>query len=201
MINIKTGTDLYTVINENQVQAFTNFYTQLFQKLIITSDKYVEDVFVAEEIVQDVFLKIWEDPEGLNEIKSINSYLYRSVINTSINYLNRQKNIERHHLKIVSNYTEESLIELDEENELIVLINAEIEKLPSQCKKVFKLSRFEHLKYKEIANLLSISERTVENHISNALKTLRAELLGKKEVVNKLKSKKFLILLNFLLVS
>ncbi len=194
MINIKTGTDLYTVINENQVQAFTNFYTQLFQKLIITSDKYVEDVFVAEEIVQDVFLKIWEDPEGLNEIKSINSYLYRSVINTSINYLNRQKNIERHHLKIVSNYTEESLIELDEENELIVLINAEIEKLPSQCKKVFKLSRFEHLKYKEIANLLSISERTVENHISNALKTLRAELLGKKEVVNKLKSKKFLIL-------
>lgn len=200
MIDIKTGTDLYVVINENQVQAFTNFYTQFFQKLLITSDKYVEDVFIAEEIVQDVFLKIWEDTEGLNEIKSINSYLYRSVINSSINYLNRQKNIERHHLKIASYYSEESLLELDDENELIVLINNEIEKLPTQCKKVFKLSRFDHLKYKEIANLLDISERTVENHIANALKILRAELLGKKIVSNKLQNKKFLILLNFLLM-
>ncbi|WP_316785670.1 RNA polymerase sigma-70 factor [Pedobacter frigiditerrae] len=201
MINIKTGTDLYVVINENQVPAFTNFYTQFFQKLLLTSDKYVEDVFIAEEIVQDVFLKIWEDPEGLNEIKSINSYLYRSVINASINYLNRQKNIERHHLKIASNYSEESLVELDEENELIVLINNEIEKLPAQCKKVFKLSRFEHLKYKEIANLLDISERTVENHIANALKLLRVELLGRKTIKNKLQNKKFLIFLNFLLIS
>lgn len=191
MINIKTGTDLYQVINENQVQVFTNFYTQFFQKLLITSDKYVEDIFIAEEIVQDVFLKIWENPEGLNEIKSINSYLYRSVINASINYLNRQKNIERHHLKIASDYSEESLVELDEENELIVLINDEIEKLPAQCKKIFKLSRFEHLKYKEIATLLNISERTVENHIANALKQLRTELLGKGAVVNKQQNKKF----------
>lgn len=200
MINIRTGADLYHIINENEVPAFTSFYTQFFQKLLLASDKYVEDVFIAEEIVQDVFLKIWEDPENLNEIKSINSYLYKSVINASINYLNRQKNIERHHLKIASNYSEESLIELDEENELIVLINNEIEKLPAQCKKVFKLSRFEHLKYKEIANLLNISERTVENHIANALKTLRTELLGGKAVVNKLQNKKFLIFLNFLLM-
>jgi RNA polymerase sigma-70 factor (family 1) len=201
VINIKTGTDLYQVINENHIQAFTDFYTQFFQRLLITSDKYVEDIFVAEEIVQDVFLKIWEDPQGLHEIKSINSYLHRSVINASINYLNRQKNIERHHLKIAANYSEESLIELDEENQLIVLINNEIEKLPAQCKKVFKLSRFEHLKYKEIASLLDISERTVENHISNALKILRVELLGKKIIKNKLQNKKFLIFLNFLLVN
>jgi len=200
VINIKTGTDLYVVINENQVPAFTSFYRQFYQKLLLTSDKYVEDIFIAEEIVQDVFLKIWEEPEGLNEIKLINSYLYRSVINASINYLNRQKNIERHHLKIAANYSEESLIELDEENELIVLINTEIEKLPTQCKKIFKLSRFEHLKYKEIANLLNISERTVENHIASALKTLRSELLGKKTVVNKLQNKKFSIFLSFLLM-
>lgn len=201
MRSIKTGTDLYDVINENQVSVFTSFYTQFFQKLLLTSDKYVEDVFVAEEIVQDVFLKIWESPEGLNEIKSINSYLYRSVINASINYLNRQKNIEKHHLKIAANYSEESMIELDEENELIVLINNEIEKLPTQCKKVFKLSRFEQLKYKEIASLLDISERTVENHISNALKTLRNELLGEKFIKNRLQNKKFLIFLNILLIS
>ncbi|WP_316769241.1 RNA polymerase sigma-70 factor [Pedobacter frigiditerrae] len=200
MINIKTGTDLYVVINENQISAFTSFYTIFFQKLLLTSDKYVEDIFIAEEIVQDVFLKIWEEPEGLNDIKYINSYLYRSVINASINYLNRQKNIERHHLKIAANYSEESLIELDEENELIVLINNEIEKLPAQCKKVFKLSRFEHLKYKEIALLLNISERTVENHIANALKILRTELLGEETIKNKLQHKKFLVFLNFLLL-
>ncbi|RZK54994.1 MAG: hypothetical protein EOO91_14945 [Pedobacter sp.] len=70
---------------------FYFFYTQFFQKLLLTSDKYVQDVFIAEEIVQDVFLKIWEDPAGLNEIKSINSYLYRSVINASINHINKKK--------------------------------------------------------------------------------------------------------------
>ncbi len=182
MVNIITGQDLVDIIQEGQIKAFTNFYTLFFQKLVLESDKYVKDVSVAEELVQDVFMKVWENPESLEEVRSVKSYLYRSVINASINYLNRQKNIEQHHQKIAADYSEEYLMELDEENELVVILRVEIEKLPPQCKKVFKLNRFEKLKYKEIAGLLDISERTVENHIANALKVLREALVNKKGV-------------------
>lgn len=182
MVNIITGQDLVDIIQEGQVRAFTDFYTLFFQKLVLESDKYVKDVSVAEELVQDVFMKVWENPESLEEVRSVKSYFYRSVINASINYLNRQKNIEQHHQKIAADYSEEYLMELDEENRLVVLLRIEIEKLPPQCKKVFKLNRFEKLKYREIADLLDISERTVENHIANALKLLREALVDKKNI-------------------
>lgn len=182
MVNIITGQDLVDIIAEGHVKAFTRFYTTFFQRLLLESDKYVKDISVAEELVQDVFLKIWENPSNLEDVKSVKSYLYKSVINSSINYINRQKNIEQHHQKIAADFSEEYLMELDEENELVVLLRIEIEKLPPQCKKVFKLNRFEKLKYREIADLLDISERTVENHIANALKILREALLNKKGV-------------------
>ncbi|SMC79411.1 RNA polymerase sigma-70 factor [Pedobacter nyackensis] len=189
MVDTITGKDLHAIISEGQIQEFTKFYSFFFEKLLLTSDKYVKDLFIGEEIVQNVFLKIWETPENLEEIKSIKSYLYKSVINASINHVNRQKNIEQHHQKIAADYSEEHLIELDEENELIILLHREIDKLPPQCRKVFKLNRFEHLKYKEIAMLLDISEKTVENHIGIALKTLRKAMLAKETIYNAPSSK------------
>jgi RNA polymerase sigma-70 factor (ECF subfamily) len=192
VVDILTGKDLFSIINESRIRAFTEFYTVFFQKLLITSDKYVKDIFIAEEIVQNVFLKIWESPENLEDVRSIKPYLYRAVINASITYVNRQKSIEQHHLKIAADLSEEYLLDLDEGNELIVLLHQEIDKLPSQCKKVFKLNRFDRLKYREIADQLNLSERTVENHISNALKVLRAAMLSKEQVV---KSEKYYNLL------
>jgi RNA polymerase sigma-70 factor (family 1) len=180
--DILTGKDLFILVNESQMPAFTAFYTKFFQKLLLVSEKHVKDIFVAEEIVQDIFLKIWENPSNLDEIKAIKPYLYRAVINSSINHVNRQKSIEIHHQKIAAEFTEEELIELDEENELIVILHNEINKLPPQCQKIFKMSRFEHLKYKEIAEKEGISERTVENHISTALKILRKALLDTKSI-------------------
>lgn len=191
---IETGSDLITLIEKGQTSIFTRFYTSYFQKLLLASDKYLKDIYAAEELVQDVFLKIWENPYQLTEVKSIKSYLYRAVINASINYINRQKNIEQHHLKLASSLSDEYLLELDEEHEIIVLLRNEIEKLPAQCKKIFKLNRFENLKYKEIAQQLNISEKTVENHIGNALKILRERFL-KDSHLNK-RGKAYLMLMN-----
>jgi RNA polymerase sigma-70 factor (family 1) len=197
VINVKTGQDLYQMISRSEISAFTKFYTQFFQKLLLSSYKYVKDVFIAEEIVQDIFLKLWENPDNLLEIKSIQSYLYRAVINASINHTNRQKNIELHHLKIAAQYNEEHLIGMDEENEWVILLHQEIEKLPAQCKKIFKLNRFEHLKYKEIAAMLGLSERTVENHISTALKLLRKAMLTQKDGKESIQKINFLLTFNF----
>ena len=195
MVDIVTGKDLFIVINKSRKSAFTAFYTTFFQKLLLTSDKYVKDIFVAEEIVQNVFLKIWESPESLEDIKSIKPYLYTAVINASISHINRQKNIEQHHLRIAANLTEEYCLDLDEENDLIVLLYNEIEKLPPQCKKIFKLNRFDRLKYREIADQLNLSERTIENHIAHALKVLRIAMLSNEKVIKEGKNYKLLMIL------
>ncbi|WP_432712068.1 sigma-70 family RNA polymerase sigma factor, partial [Pedobacter sp.] len=132
---------------------------------------------IAEEIVQDVFLKLWEDKALLPTIISLKPYLYRSVINASINAVNRQRNIEKHHEKIAEHDSHHDIDVLDEQNALIVQLYREIELLPEKCRKVFKLSRLEGLKYRDIALQLGISEKTVENHMSNALRILRLRML------------------------
>lgn len=176
---IVTGNDLIELINRGKTNAFAQFYTIYFQKLVLVSVNYVKDEFVAQEIVQDTFLKLWEAPQSIEAVKSIKSYLYKAVINASLNYINRQKSIEQHHEFLASNFSEEYIIDLDGENEMIVFLRKEIDKLPSKCKKIFKMNRFDGLKYKEIAQVLNISERTVENHIANALKILREAVLNK----------------------
>ncbi|WP_442588372.1 RNA polymerase sigma-70 factor [Pedobacter sp. AW31-3R] len=178
---IVSGQDLLYLIEHNNKNAFTDFYSNNFQKLILVSDKYVKDVYIAEEIVQDVFLKIWEDKDLLLNVSSIRSYLYRSVVNSSLNYVNRQRNIEKHHLKIAANLTDDDIELINDQNEMIVMLYKEIELLPEKCRNVFKLSRLEGMKYKDIAIELGISEKTVENHMGNALKILRSRI-GKKNV-------------------
>lgn len=174
---ILTGQDLLSLIAYGDKDAFTSFYLDNFRKLILVSEKYVQDVPVAEEIVQDIFLKVWENQEALAEIQSIRSYLYRSVVNSSINYVNRQKSIDKHHLQIAENISADDVEQQDAQNELIVLLYDEIALLPEKCQLVFKLSRLEGLKYRDIALQLNISEKTVESHMGNALKILRARIL------------------------
>jgi len=174
---IVTGRDLLDLIEQNNHGAFTDFYSYNFQKLILVADKYVNDIYVAEEVVQDVFLKIWENKESLLYVSSIAAYLYKSVVNASINYINRQKNIEKHHLRIAADTTEEDIESITAQNQLIVLLYNEIELLPEKCQKVFKLSRIQGLKYKQIAVELGISEKTVENHMGNALRLLRIRVM------------------------
>ncbi|EOR95479.1 RNA polymerase, sigma-24 subunit, ECF subfamily [Arcticibacter svalbardensis MN12-7] len=164
-------------LKEANHSIFTLLYSSYFPMLLLTAEKYVKDIFVAEEIVQDVFIKMWENPSSLDSITVLRPYLYRSVVNQSLNYLSRQKTIERHHFIIAEQMTDAYIQDLYEEQELKVIIFKEIERLPQQCRRIFKMSRFEGLKYKEIAVALNISEKTVENHIVNALKILRPRLL------------------------
>lgn len=173
-----TEEEIITGIKQADHRIFTLLYSSYFPMLLLTSEKYVKDAFIAEEIVQDVFIRIWENPSCLDSVQVLRPYLYRSVINQSLNHLNRQKNIEKHHFIIAGQLTDEYIQNLYEEQELQAIIFREIERLPAQCRKIFKMSRFEGLKYKEIALSLNISEKTVENHIVHALKILRPRLIG-----------------------
>jgi len=197
--SIITGQDLLQLIEQRDTEAFTGFYVDNFKKLILVSDKYVHDIPIAEEIVQNMFLRIWENKQLLTDISSIKSYLYRSVINASINHINRERSLEKHHLKIAESLNEEDLDKIDEQNDLIVLLYREIELLPEKCREIFKLSRLEGMKYKAIALQLGISEKTVENHMGHALKVLRERILDQaKGAVPMAKVRYFSVLNTFL---
>jgi RNA polymerase sigma-70 factor (ECF subfamily) len=176
-----TNENIKNIIADGNVSAFTILYNSFFKRLLLEAFKYVDDVAAAEEIVQDVFLRIWERSNTLNGITSIKSYLYRSVINESLNYIRRKKSIELHHQILAENLTDSYIQEVDEEHELVLKLYAQIDKLPAKCKQVFKMARLDGLRYREIAEKLSISERTVENHVANALKLLK-ENMGEKSI-------------------
>ena len=174
-----TDEELLAGIRNADHDVFTTLYSRHFQSLSLASLKYVKDVSIAEEVVQDIFLKLWETPADIISAKSLKAYLYRAVINHSINYVNRQKNIELHHQRIAEEISHEHIENIIEDHALKEMLYQEIERLPAQCRKVFKMSRFQDLKYREIAEQLNLSEKTVENHIVNALKILRSKLLDK----------------------
>ncbi|GET34905.1 DNA-directed RNA polymerase sigma-70 factor [Prolixibacter bellariivorans] len=146
---------------------------------------FVADYGLSEDIVQEVFFKLWTDKGRIAIETSVKAYLYQMVRNTSLNYLKHKNVIKQYEIanKDESNYIGESLDELLIGKELNAKIQAAIEKLPTERRKVFLLSRMDGLKYKEIAEKLNISIKTVENQMGKALSTLRTELAGESPLV------------------
>lgn len=152
--------------------AFESYYKEHFKAYLLVAYKFVRSVPVAQEIVNDVFLKMWDDAGKIVIESSLKAYIYKAVVNRSINTLNKQQK-EQQHQRALSLLPQEFYEERQlETNELKVQLYKAIDNLPDQCKKVFQLSRFEGLKQQEIADKLGISIKTVKNHITLALKTL-----------------------------
>ncbi|MFO7869228.1 MAG: RNA polymerase sigma-70 factor [Bacteroidales bacterium] len=162
---------------------FESIYTQYYTDLCVFAQSFVYDRDESEEIVQSIILKLWEHKENAAEIKSLKSYLYRSVRNTCLNYIK--------HEKIKHQYQDTSWIKLKEiesnfidpyqKTELEEHITNAISSLPERCREVFEMSRFDGLKNKEISNQLDISVKAVEANITRALSSLRKKC---KEFIN-----------------
>lgn len=156
-------------------------FEQIFRQFHVALCRYaltiLKDSENAEEIVQDVFLKIWEKRESLVITVSIKSYLYRAVHNSCLNLLDKKKKeirMDEAPLKIV-HQSAAPVADL-QSKELEKAIADAMNKLPEQCRKVFELSRFGELKYSEIAGVLGISVKTVENQMGKALRIMREQL-------------------------
>ena len=132
-----------------------------------------------EEMVQQVFFKLWERNENLSLTGSVSAYLYRAVHNESLNYIKHQKVRSNHQLHIaysMKNEVEHPAKEILS-GELEKKIHSALNELPEQCRTIFQMSRFDELKYREIADKLGISVKTVENQMGKALKLLREKLV------------------------
>jgi RNA polymerase sigma-70 factor (ECF subfamily) len=167
------------LLGETGEQVFEQVFKSNFKGLHSYAYTIVRDDIMAEELVQNVFCRLWEKKDGLQIETSLQAYLYRSVYHESLNYLK--------HLKVraaYSNYAQSQMKNNTDRAEKKVLLgdlekklNQALSELPEQCRTIFQMSRFEELKYQEIADRLGLSIKTVENQMGKALRLLRLKLV------------------------
>ena len=171
-----TYNHLFEEIRNNNVEAYRLLYAQFYAPLCVYAQRYTSCVATAEDSVQEVFFRIWRDRDKLNITTSLRSYLLVSVRNICLNIIEKEKlqlTYEQHILTTYDPFETEDLYSVEE---LTVIIEEAINKLPEKYQIVFRMSRFDHLKNKEIAEKLNISIKTVEAYMTKSLKMMHIEL-------------------------
>ncbi len=170
--------EIIGAIREGNERIFEETFRKYYQSLCNYANSILREMDEAEEVVQNLFLSIWEKRSDLEISISLKSYLYRAVHNHCLNRIKHLKVREEYQQYAVNFYdaSYESVSQTVMKNELETKIEEAIRKLPEQCRLIFRMSRFEELKYHEIAEQLELSPKTVENQIGKALKILRVEL-------------------------
>ena len=179
--NYNLNTDSKLLINRlkrGEEAAYEMLFREYYQLLTVFANKYVRDIETSKEIVQDLFVHLYEKRNRLDINSSLKSYLFRSTQNRSINYINAQKirNKYAEHVKFNTSLEENSLENEVNKTELEHALYRAIDDLPPKCQTIFKMNRFEGLSNNEIAEKLSLSKRTIETQISKALKILRIKM-------------------------
>ncbi|GAF05641.1 RNA polymerase sigma-70 factor [Saccharicrinis fermentans] len=160
--------------------AFQEIFMRYYQQLVVFANKMVYDLDQSRDLVQEVIVHFYEKRDHIEIHTSLKAHLYQSVRNRCLNYLKREQTIRNHHSRIFEERKEshQEFLDLMEEAELENKIFNIIHALPKQCQKIFEMSRFDGKSNADIAEELSISKRTVETQISNALKKIRAKLFS-----------------------
>ncbi|MGV8134554.1 MAG: RNA polymerase sigma-70 factor [Mangrovibacterium sp.] len=170
------------LLKDGDIATYEAIYNEFFGTLFSLCYQYVSKAADAEEIVQDSFLKLWEVRTRLNDHTNIKNFLYTIAKNNCLNFI-RNEQIASFHLRqygdeLKTNY--EALSKLNDDfgkiEELRTRIDQAVDSLPDRWKTVFRMSRDENLRYRDIAEKLGISEKTVEANITKALKKLREDL-------------------------
>ncbi len=164
-------------LDRDNEAAFEKIFKKHFKGLHSYACTLVRDAIMAEEIVQNIFCRLWEKEEHILIRESIAGYLYRSVYNESLNYLKHLKVREAYQSYAMQqehavNNTSQQL----ELKELEGRLEKALNELPEKCRTIFQMSRFEELRYQEIADRLDLPVKTIENQMGKALKLLRIKL-------------------------
>lgn len=162
-------------IKNGEQKAFDLLFEHYYASLCHYAASVVHDHDVAEDIVQDLFAELWVNHAQIEIKSSLHSYLMRSTFNACLDHLKHLKVKEKYQ----SGITPDTSLSLDDSlifDEILTKLETSIAELPEQCRKIFKLSRYENLKYREIAKILNISENTVDTQIRRALNKLKNDL-------------------------
>ena len=175
----------YSKPNQLDSRAYEALFLTYYKNLVLYAKKFVVETEVARDIVQDVYIYLWEKRHDIQINHSITPYLFKSVKNACINHLKRdtlKADYIKNFLLSVNNANGPESLASDAHQELCCTdlmnkIEITIESLPEQCKNMFRMSRFGGLKNKEIAKVYAVSTRTVETQIYRALKVLKKKLV------------------------
>lgn len=170
--------DIKLKISGDEYAAFRELYLLMYAPLMRFANIYTYDTHVAEDVLADVFLKLWEQRHLLNNINNLRVYLYTAVKNTALNYRNRQSKIANDSDNLANLQTsnpdpEEALIS----SEISKQIKKAVNELPPRCKLIFQLAKEEGMRYKEISTILGISIKTIDNQLSIALSKIGMAIL------------------------
>ena len=159
----------------NNQQAYNELFLHFYPSLQQFAFSFLRSKQLSEEAVSDVFIKIWEKRKALHTITNLKFYLFTSTRNTALNYLKKQKG--RQNLLPDDYWVELKSVFFDPEQlmitaEMIHKIHEAVQSLPARCKLIFKLVKEEELKYREVAELLNLSLKTIENQMTLALKKI-----------------------------
>lgn len=170
--------EIIDALGKRDKKVFESLYKTYYKQLFAVAFRYVKQAPAAEEVVHDVFLMIWKKADQLSIQYSIKSYLYKAVVNSSLNYIKKEKTEtgkQEAYMKL--RVTEDTENDDNERKEsLLISLEKAIEILPPKCKEVMYLSRFGKLKQQEIAVQMQISVKTVKNHLTYGFQKLREHL-------------------------
>lgn len=156
-------------------KAFKQFFDYYASRLFHFAMSFLKNKFLAEEAVADVFFKVWVNRSALADYENVKAYLFKATYNTSLNYLDEVRRKEAISMEDLDVDLGIDLICPETElinKELKDIIEQAIESLPPRCKLIYRMAKVEQLKYKEIADLLDISVKTIDNQLSIAIKKI-----------------------------
>ncbi len=162
-------------LSEGDSSAYERIFKAFYPSVYRSALRITKDATIANDACQEVFLELWKNRAKINVTTSLKSYLHRGAVNRSLNIIKSRNRHAGQNLEHVAEPVNKAATpsEVAEYKELEEYIQEAIHHLPERCRQVFVLSRFEGKKYKEIAQLLGISVKTVENQMLKALKVLR----------------------------
>ena len=164
------------VPNLSDERIFEQVFRDHYQAMANFALKYLGDPDLAEEVVQEVFSTVWQKADQISVKTNMKSYLYGAVRNFCLNHIKHQKVEQTYVSRSLHAHNAFDISDILEYDELKSKIDEALEELPPKCREIFELSRFEEKKYKEIAEELGISQKTVENQMGKALKHMRTVL-------------------------
>lgn len=162
-------------------KAFNELYVLLYNDIVSYVYKLLKSYEYAEEVVSDVFMKLWKIKDQIVDIQNLKVYLYKASKNYSLNYISNKHKVALK-AEILPNFETYGSPANPEEicisNESVMVINKAIQKLPAQCRCIFRLIKEEGLQYKEVASALNISAFTVRNQMNIATKKINRSFLA-----------------------
>ncbi|MBT8188795.1 MAG: RNA polymerase sigma-70 factor [Bacteroidia bacterium] len=158
-------------------RAFKETFLEYYTPLCNYAANNLKNTGHAEDIIQEVFLNLWEKNDSIELTGTLEQYLFKSVKNKILEFIRKHQNYERHKASSIEQLLEtQNIAEVSDTYMKLELLNNSLRHLPPKCKNVFVLNKFKGLTYAEIAEVQKISVKTVENHMLKALQILRSHL-------------------------